>query len=103
MPEGFAAIASLRRGGVGRRRRLLLAAGFTVPILLGATLGAVALRDAPALLTLSVLALTGGALATVVIEEMVPEAHEGETSQLGALAFAAGFALFAAVSVVVAN
>jgi ZIP family zinc transporter len=101
LPEGFAAVASLRRTGLSRGRRLLLAAGFTIPILIGATLGYFALRDAPEIVTLSVLALTGGALATVVIEEMVPEAHEGETSQLGAVFFTAGFAIFTAISVYV--
>lgn len=99
VPEGFAAVATLRADGVPRRRRLALAAAFAVPVLVGATLGYVALRDAPQVLTLSVLALTGGALATVVVEEMVPEAHEGETSAWGAIFLTAGFALFGAVSV----
>jgi ZIP family zinc transporter len=99
VPEGFAAVATLRAGGVPRRRRLLLAASFALPVLLGATLGYFALRDASELLTLSVLALTGGALVTVVVEEMVPEAHEGETSRWGAVALTAGVALFGAISV----
>ena len=102
LPEGFAAVASLRRAEVSRRMRLLLSAGFAIPIFVGATIGFFALRGAPELVTLSVLALTGGALATVVVEEMVPEAHTGETSQLGAVFFTAGFALFAAISVYVA-
>ena len=34
--------------------------------------------------------LTGGASATVVVEEMVPEAHAGDTSQLGAAFFTGG-------------
>jgi ZIP family zinc transporter len=99
VPEGFAAVAALRGAGVRRRTRVLLAVGFAVPVLAGATLGFWALRGAPEVVTLSVLALTGGALATVVVEEMVPEAHEGETSRLGAVFFTAGFALFAALSV----
>jgi ZIP family zinc transporter len=99
VPEGFAAVAALRGAGVRRRTRILLAVGFAVPVLAGATLGFWALRGAPEVVTLSVLALTGGALATVVVEEMVPEAHEGETSRLGAVFFTAGFALFAALSV----
>lgn len=45
------------------------------------------------------LALTGGALTTVVVEEMVTEAHGGETSQLGPIFLTAGFALFGAISV----
>jgi ZIP family zinc transporter len=99
LPEGFAAVATLRNAGVPRRRRLLLSAGFTVPILVGAALGYLALRSAPEVLTLSVLALTGGALTAVVVEEMVSEAHEGDTSRLGPVFLTAGFALFAAVSV----
>jgi len=99
VPEGFAAVATLRNAGVGRKRRLLMAAGFAIPILLGAALGFAGLRDAPEILTLSVLALTGGALAAVVVEEMVTEAHAGETSHLGPIFLTAGFALFGAISV----
>lgn len=99
LPEGFAAVATLRASGVRRRQRLLLSAGFALPVLAGATLGYFALRDASELVTLSVLALTGGALVTVVVEEMVPEAHEGETSAWGAVFLTAGVALFGAISV----
>ena len=99
VPEGFAAVATMRRAGISRARRIALAAGFTVPILLGATLGYFALRDAPDIITLSVLALTGGALTAVVVEEMVGEAHEGETSRLGPIFLTAGFTIFGAISV----
>ena len=99
VPEGFATVATLRRAGIRRRTRLLLSAAFPVPVLLGAALGFLALRSAPELLTLSVLALTGGALVAVVVEEMVSEAHEGHTSRLGPMFLTGGFALFAAVSV----
>ncbi len=103
VPEGFAAVATLRRTGLSRARRLLLAASFALPILLGATLGYFALRDAPSVLTLPVLALTGGALTSVVIEEMVSQAHEGQTSRLGPLFLTTGFALFALISVYVGS
>lgn len=99
LPEGFAAVATMRKAGIPRRRRLLLAAAFAVPILVGAALGFLALREAPEIVTLSVLALTGGALSAVVVEEMVAEAHEGDTSSLGPVFLTAGFALFAAISV----
>jgi ZIP family zinc transporter len=99
LPEGFAAVATMRNAGIKRRTRLLLTAGFAVPILFGAALGYLALRGAPEVVTSSVLALTGGALVAVVVEEMVSEAHEGETSQLGPVFLTAGFALFAAISV----
>lgn len=101
LPEGFAAVASMRNAGIPRRTRLLLAVGFVVPILVGAAFGYLALRDAPELVTLSVLAITGGALTAVVVEEMLTEAHEGDTSRLGPLFVTSGFALFAAVSVYV--
>lgn len=100
-PEGFAAVASMRNAGIARRRRITLNAAFAIPVLLGATLGFFALRDAPELVTMAVLALTGGALTAVVVEEMVTEAHEGDTSRLGPIFLTAGFALFGAISVYV--
>ncbi len=103
VPEGFAAVASLRRVGIRRRIRVLMALSFTLPIVLGATLGYFALRTAPDVLTLSVLALTGGALTSVVVEKMVTEAHQGETSHLGPIALTAGFALFSLMSVYVGS
>lgn len=45
------------------------------------------------------LALTGGALTSVDVEEMVTEAHQGETSHLGPIFLTAGFAVFALISV----
>ena len=99
VPEGFAAIATLRNAGIRRGRRIMLSAAFAIPILVGATLGFFALRNAPEIITLAVLALTGGALATVVVEEMVSEAHVGETSRLGPIFLTAGFAIFGAISV----
>ena len=98
LPEGFAAVATLRNAGVRRRTRLLLALGFTIPVLAGAALGYFALRSAPELLTVSVLALTGGVLVSVVVEEMISEAHEGETSRLDPVFLTTGFALFALIS-----
>ena len=99
IPEGFAAVATLRNAGIERKQRIMLAAGFAIPIMVGATIGYFALRDASEIVTLSVLALTGGALVAVVTEEMIAEAHEGETSQLGPIFLTAGFALFGAISV----
>lgn len=98
LPEGFAAQAAFRRAGVARRWRVLAGAGFVVPILLGAVLGYLALRDAPEVVTLSVLAFTGGALLSVVIEEMIPEAHEAKQSRLDSFYLTVGFVIFAAVS-----
>lgn len=98
-PEGFAAAATLRRNGAPRRTRLLLAAairrarpGRRHP---GLVRAARSLRAGHPQRS----GLTGGALLTVVVEEMVPEAHGGDTSRWGAIFLSAGFAIFGAVSV----
>jgi ZIP family zinc transporter len=98
VPEGFATIATFKRQGVPRARRLLLSASFTIPILLGATIGYWGVREAAEVVKLSLLAFTAGILLTVVIEEMVPEAHREGDSRLAALALVGGFALFAVIS-----
>ena len=98
VPEGFAAVATLRRAGFPRRTRVAMAASFTAPVLAGATIGWFALRGALELATVSVLALTGGVLSAVVVEEMIDEAHEAATSRLGPVSLTTGFALFAALS-----
>lgn len=99
IPEGFAAGASLKRANIARRTRILMSLSFALPILLGATIGYFALQNAPEIVTLSVLALTGGALTSVVVEEMIEEAHEGQTNLLDPVFLTAGFALFALISV----
>ena len=45
------------------------------------------------------LAFAAGAMLSVVIEELVPEASEGEHSNLGTVGFAAGFALMMVLDV----
>ncbi len=71
----------------------MMAAGFAIPIVLGAALDFLALRGAPEVVTLSVLALTGGELSAVVVEEMVSETHQGDTSSVGPIFLTAGFPL----------
>ena len=101
IPEGFATIATLRQAGFSRSRRLAYTAALGLPLLVGGTLGYFALRSAPEIVLLSVLALTGGALTSVVIEEVVPESHRGRDSRLATTFLVSGFALFAAISVYV--
>lgn len=100
-PEGFSSTASFRRAGAPRRKRLLLLAAFAIPIFAGATLGYWAMRDAPEIYQLALLTFTAGILTTLVVEELVPEAHEaldeGE-GRLAPLVFVGGFALFALLS-----
>lgn len=99
IPEGFAATATLKRAGFAPRIRMLMATSFAVPVLLGAAIGYLALRQAPDTVTLSVLAATGGVLMSVIIEEVVTQAHEGPTSSWGPLMLTGGFGLFAFISV----
>lgn len=99
MPEGFAVTATFKEKKVPRRQRVLISAAFALPILLGATLGFWAVRGQPEIVKFSLLAFTGGVLTTVVVEEIVPEAHQGEETRLAALALVGGFALFALLSV----
>lgn len=98
VPEGFATIAVFNRQGLARWKRLWLSASFAIPILLGATIGFWAVRGAPELVKLSLLAFTAGVLLTVVIEAMMPEAHEEWEGRLGGLFLVGGFALFAVLS-----
>ncbi len=99
IPEGFATIATFKDQGVPRARRMLLAASFAIPILLGATIGFFGVRGGPEILKLSLLAFTAGILVSVAVEEMLPEAHEAGEPRLAPLALVSGFALFALISV----
>lgn len=99
IPEGFATIANFRQAGVERRMRVLLAAAFAIPIFLGATLGYWGVRGQPDLVKYMFLTFTAGVLTTLVVEEMVPEAHEAAVdTRLAPLTFAAGFAAFSLIS-----
>lgn len=98
IPEGFATIAVFKRQGLARSKRLWLSASFAIPIFLGATIGFWGVRGAPELVKLSLLAFTAGVLLTVVIEAMMPEAHEEWEGRLGGLFLVGGFALFAVLS-----
>jgi ZIP family zinc transporter len=98
VPEGFATIATFQKAGVPRARRFLLSAAFTLPILLGASVGYWLLRGQPEFYKMAMLAFTAGVLLSVVVEEMVKEAHRGEESRWAALALVGGFGLFAMIT-----
>lgn len=88
VPEGFAAIATFKDAGVDRRKRLLLAAAFALPIMLGVTVGYWGVRGQSELVKYSLLAFTAGVLTTVVVEEIVPESHkQGPDSRLATVFF----------------
>jgi ZIP family zinc transporter len=99
LPEGFASIATFKDHGISRRIRLALALAFFVPVLTGAGLGYLIVRNQPELLKMLLLAFTAGILLTVTVEELVPEAHKDVEPRLSALAFVGGFSLFTLISV----
>lgn len=98
IPEGFAAIATFKARGVAKKVRIALAAAFALPLFVGVTIGYWAVRGQPEAVKLSLLAFTAGVLVTVVVEEIVPESHEGEESRLATGFFIAGFALFSLIA-----
>jgi len=98
LPEGFATIAGFKQQGLARRTRLLLAASFFIAIFLGATIGYWAVRGQSDAVQLALLVFTAGILTTVVVEEIVSEAHQGEEARVASLVFVGGFALFALLS-----
>lgn len=104
VPEGFATIASFRRAGVPRVRRVLIAASFAIPILLGTVIGYTALREASDFARYAVLAFTAGILLTAVIEEIVPQAHAdtecGTDARTPTLFLIGGFALFSLLATI---
>lgn len=99
IPEGYAAAASLRANGISRPRRLAMVASFAVPVVLAALFAHLVLRDAADVWRFGALAVVAGLLSLAAIEDMLGEAHEDAAdTTAAALAFVAGFALFAIVS-----
>ena len=100
VPEGYATSGAFQDAGMGRGRRLLVAVSFAIPVLLGAVLSYLALRGAPEIWRLALLAATAGYLAAAVVEELVPEAHERVRGWAASWAFVAGLAGFGLLSLV---
>lgn len=100
VPEGFATIATFRKQGMPRFKRLLIAASFAVPIFAGTTIGYWAVRDAEEIYKLALLSFTAGILLTVAVEEMMEQAHSGTEEESGwqTMGLAGGFGLFVLVS-----
>lgn len=98
LPEGFASIANFRSRGVPRRMRILLSLGFAAPILVAAVGSYWLLRDASSAWQMGVLSVATGMLVVLAVEDIVPEAHEGEDFPLATGAVIAGFALFTLIS-----
>lgn len=98
IPEGFATMANFKRQDFSRRRRLVIAASFVLPVLVGATVGYWFVRDQPEIFKLLLLSFAAGVLVTGVVEEIVPEAHTENEARIAAFALVGGFALFTLLS-----
>lgn len=96
LPEGFAAVASFKRVGVSRAKRLLLSVSFAVPILLGAAFSYFVLRGQPEVFKLAGLAFVSGLILIGAVEDMMNEAQRNATDdRLSILSIIVGFCLFA--------
>lgn len=98
-PEGAVISMPLRGAGMSRGKSFLIGAlsgaveplASLITLLLAANIG-------PALPYL--LSFAAGAMMYVVVEELIPEANEGEHSNIGTIAFALGFVLMLILDVV---
>ena len=97
-PEGAIISMPLRGAGISRGKAFLwgAASGIVEPIAGGVTL-LLASQIQPLLPYL--LAFAAGAMIYVVVEELIPEANEGEHSNVGTIAFAVGFVLMMVLDV----
>lgn len=97
-PEGAIISLPLKSEGESRRKAFLMGAmsGIVEPIAGGLTI-LLARYVEPVLPYL--LAFAAGAMLYVVVEELIPEASEGEHSNIGTIGFAAGFVLMMVLDV----
>ena len=93
IPEGFVTNAEFNSQNMPRKLRFWLLAAFLIPVWLGATLGYWGLRGQGDLLKLIVLAFTTGTLMVAIVEEILPEAHQTQDTNLSSLTFIGSFAL----------
>ncbi len=99
IPEGAIISMPMRSAGNSRRKSFLIGAlsGVVEPI------GAVAVVLLASLMTPILpyfLAFAAGAMMYVVVEELIPEASEGQHSNIGTVGFAIGFVLMMVLDVV---
>lgn len=97
-PEGAIISLPLKSEGESRRKAFLMGAmsGIVEPIAGGLTI-LLARYVEPVLPYL--LAFAAGAMLYVVVEELIPEASEGEHSNIGTIGFAVGFVLMMVLDV----
>jgi ZIP family zinc transporter len=99
IPEAIAASSDLVRGGWSRVRIVGLWVAVVVTSTVAAGLGYAALKDAPGTWIAAIQAFAGGAILTMLADEMLPEAFEyAKRNKSVGLAVALGFAVAASLS-----
>ncbi|WP_300974230.1 ZIP family metal transporter [Sphingomonas sp. LHG3406-1] len=99
IPAGFAALSNFRAQEVPRRTRLLSAASFVIPVIVGVTVGFTLLRGASETAQDAALGVIVGILLVTTIEDLVPEADKPGTKRLvSTAAFVGGFIFFAVLA-----
>ena len=98
-PEGAAATITFQANDVPRRKRLLLAASFVLPVVGGAALSYLTLRNQSEAAQMAALVATSGLFAVAVFEDMITEAHDAsEDTRTSTALLLVGFAAFTLVS-----
>lgn len=101
MPLAFVTTATAKRQGVSPLNRRRLSGAYFFCVLGGALLGFLLLRDAPAGVRFTLIALGSGFLITTVTQSMIPEANkEGEPGFAGIL-YLAGMSIYALLTLAV--
>ena len=91
-PEGAIISLPLRGEGIGRPKAFLygMLSGIVEPV---AAFVTILLASAIEPVLPGLLAFAAGAMIYVVVEELIPEANEGEHSNIGTIGFAVGFVI----------
>jgi len=100
LPQGFTRISVIKTKNVPRWIRILISIWFAIPLYVGAGVGYFGVRAGPMLLGDVILSFTGGLLATLVVEEIMPQAHRNGDARLATVLFLIGFALYMWISAV---
>ena len=95
----LAATMGLERIGVSRTKILLMWCAITAICVAAAVIGFALLSGASPALVSVVQSFAAGAMVYVVVEELIPEAHLGEHSNVGTFGVIAGFVIMMVLDV----
>ena len=98
IPMGFSSFVAFRKARMPLVGRVGVAAALVLGLFAGTGAGYWALRDQSNVAKMAMLGFTAGALTTLVVEEIVPQAHAERHARFAAFVFVLSFALFALLS-----